>query len=136
MLNDQDDWDIDRLSLFKAEIIKIFHAYNKPIQKLTIEAKADLTAETLSSLKTTQIEEFFKYVRSTEETLPNDGILKKILTNNYKRFSNYIPEEKQLEYDTEIISENLFKEFCIRMQKVSSGIMTADQAKEGLKEIQ
>jgi len=96
-----------------------------------------LTAETLSTLPTSKIEAFFKFVRSTEHnSMPNDAVLKKILSNNYKQFTNYIPEEKQIGDDNDLISENLFKEFCIRMQKVSSGIMTAWQAKEELREIQ
>jgi len=121
-----------RINLFRAEAVKMFVAYNRPVQKPVVNQKSELMAETLEPLKTSKIQEFFKFVRTTEDMLPNDGTLKKILSNNYKRFTNYIPEEKQLENDNDIISENLFKEFCIRMQKVSNGSMTSEQAKREL----
>ena len=77
----------------------MFLAYNKPIHLGTIDAKADLMAETLKNLRTDKISDFFKFVRSSEDMLPNDGILGKILRANYKQFSK-AQEVKQLEAPT------------------------------------
>jgi len=78
--------EAERQDLFRAEITKLFLAYNKPVIKQVIDAKAVLMNETLSTLKTYKIQEFFKYVRTSEDVLPNDGTLLKILRQNAGKF--------------------------------------------------
>ena len=95
--------EAERVDLFRAEITKMFLAYNKPIVSQTIDAKAGLMNETLSSLPTGKITGFFRYVRSIEDSLPNDGTLKKILQASYRKFSNH-EEPAQIEYKGEIPS--------------------------------
>ena len=53
------DWNVDRVNLFSAEIIKLYLAFNKPIVKSVIGTKAELMNETLHSLRTDKIQEFF-----------------------------------------------------------------------------
>jgi len=52
--------------------------------------------ETLTTLKTKKISDFFKYVRETEDTMPTDGRLKKILQVQYQRFANVILDKPLL----------------------------------------
>lgn len=91
----KDDFNILRLDTFQTEIGKMFLSYNRAIQKTTIEAKASLMSETLSSLRTDKISEFFKYVRENCEVLPTDGILKKILRTKADEYTER-PKLKQL----------------------------------------
>lgn len=67
------------LDILRAEIIKTFAAFNRPIQKNMLDMKAELLQATLSTLAENKISEFFDYVRANETTLPSDGRLKAIL---------------------------------------------------------
>jgi len=65
----------------------MYLAYNKVIQSKIIDQKAELMAETLETLSTSKISAFFKYIRETCETLPADGVLKRILKTKAKEYS-------------------------------------------------
>jgi len=74
----------------------MFVSYNRQISPKLIESKASLLSETLHTLKTERIPAFFKMVRETEEVLPTDGTLKKILTGHYQEFTNYVDNSNKL----------------------------------------
>ena len=131
----QANWDADRINLFRAEITKLFMAFNKPFQKNLIDAKSELTAETLSTLRTDKIQEFFKFVRSAEDTLPNDGVLKKILSSNYQRFARVSEAPARLTPPSNLPSDEWLKEYWIRMKKVLAGGLTTTEAWAELEKI-
>lgn len=71
-----------------------------------MEAKASLTSEILSNLPTGKIEAFFKYVRETVTNLPTDAELKKVLTEQYKRFTNYVESSINLPAPPVVMSKD------------------------------
>lgn len=111
----------------------MFLAYNRPIQKNTIEAKANLMSETLSSLRTDKIQAFFKYVRESSETLPTDGALIKILRSKADEFSKKrklkeLPPSSSEDYpDAEWLAN-----YHAGVKMVLMGKMTPEQVKKEL----
>lgn len=127
------NWNAERTNLFRAEMTKLFLAFNKPMNKTTIDAKTELTAETLETLSTEKITEFFTYVRRTEDVLPNDGVLKRILIGNHLRFSKQRPEIKQIATSkAELPDEKWLKQFTSKVNAVIDGTITPDEAKASL----
>jgi len=99
-------------------------AYNKPLNKNLIDAKSQLIAETLAKLKTNKITEFFKFVRDTETTLPNDATLKQILEGNQARFGEPITKAPEIEYSGEYPDEDWKRKFTKQINFVIDGRLT------------
>jgi len=117
-----------RINFFRAEITKMLLSFNKPIQRPLVDQKAELMAETLEALPTDKIKDFFKYIRTNEDSMPSDGVLRKILSNNHKKFTNYT-EEAQIEYKGEYPDEAWRKRFTNQVNRVINGEITSDEAK-------
>ena len=93
--NKKNNLNMERIGLFKAEILKMFRAFNRPSGADVVEEKAALWEETLKGLKTEKIQEFFLFVRQNEIALPSDGTLRSILSSNAGRFSESTLEDSQ-----------------------------------------
>lgn len=111
----------------------MFLAYNRPIQKTTIEAKANLMNETLFSLRTDKITAFFKYVRESSDVLPTDGALKKILRSKANEFSKRLkvkalPASSSQEYP----DDEWLANFWAGLKLVQMGKMTPEAVKKEL----
>jgi len=109
----------------------MFLAYNRPINTKLIEAKAELTAEALKTLKTSYIKAFFEHARQTEATLPTDGTLKKIFVANVQKFSD-VENTVQIEYSFESPDEDWKARFHVEVKRVIAGISTASESKARL----
>jgi len=122
----------DRIEIFEKEIGLTFIAYNRPVQPKLVKAKAEVMNETLRSLKTNKISDFFKYVRENQEMLPTDGQLKKLLSANHQRFSNNVLEAPQITYTGELPTDAWMREYTEYSKAVIAGQMTSGKAKKGL----
>lgn len=80
-----DSQSIQRTGLIEEEIYKLFLSFNRPLTQKTAQAKALLLCETLSSLKTEKIRDFFKDCRGME-ALPSDGQMEKLLNQQYHKY--------------------------------------------------
>lgn len=133
MKSTKDNYNILRLDTFQTEIAKMFLAYNRPIQKTTIEAKANLMNETLSSLRTDKITVFFKYVRESSDILPTDGALKKILRSKADEFSKRRKLKELPPSDPEDLPDDEWlAQYHAGVKLVLMGEMTPEQVKKEL----
>ena len=82
-----------RETAFKAEMIKMFVAYNKPVTDKMVSAKAVLLAEALHFLPMDKIRPFFNHVRSSEDIFPSDAKLSKLLNVFMQRFPVEPPKQ-------------------------------------------
>ena len=81
----QSDWD--REPIFKAELTKMFLAYNRQSGETMLQAKSVLLSETLSSLPTGEIKRFFSHIRTNEDTLPTYSRMVQILRAGLEKFN-------------------------------------------------
>ena len=109
----------------------MFLAFNKPASRQIVDAKADLMCETLHTLRTDKISLFFKHVRESQDMLPTDGTLKKILSSGFDKYSKAIVE-KQIEYKGELPSREWAHKFNYEVMLVVDGLRTPEEAKQVL----
>ena len=120
-----------RQDLFQAELVKLFASFNKPISNNNLSLKAGLLLETLSTLPTRYITPFFAYIRSTEDTLPSDGRMKRILSLNYDKFSDK-KVEKVISRSEILPDSDWLRKFGDLASRVVDGDMKAEHAKKEL----
>ena len=109
----------------------MFLAFNKPASRQIVDAKADLMCETLRTLRTDKISLFFRNVRESQDMLPTDGTLKKLLSAGHDKYSETIVE-KQIEYKGELPTPEWAREFNKQVMMVVDGFTTVDEAKAKL----
>ena len=127
------EWSMTRLAAFRVEVIKLFVAFNKPLQNSTLDLKVDLVAETLHTLPSNNISKFFSHVRATEAVMPSDSALKKILSANYKEFTN-VEKKVAIEAPTNLPSDEWLERFWTQADMVLNKGKDPKEAWNELKE--
>lgn len=126
-------WNVQRLDLFEVEVEKFFISYNRAIQPKTVKAKASLWNDALYYLDTDKIGEFFQFIRDSEDGLPSDGKIKKILRANSERFrvqtkTKQLPSSNTEEYP----DDEWLAQYHAGVKLVLMGKMTSEAVKKDL----